>query len=437
VLTNLLPGFREVRAPLAAGYLWLLALWFLLDPSCEDGRLTESACQLDSVFSGAGLGAAAVASFAAYLLGALSITFFSAPLRRWVRVGGVQRPEFLRAVSGRAERYLRRLADETVARLSLALALTETSLEDVLDDVLGTEAAPPSRRRLWQRQRGRQLAVLRADSPAPPPPEDVQRDRLVNAMARELDDIVLTRLLGRDPDLFSEIDRHRAEVDLRLAIIPPLLVVLAVVATLVPHVAAVAVGVGAVLFVAALGWDALASQRQANEELAAALADDRVPAPALERVESEVTALIGRTRLDAMRVVASEATNAMRKAITLSGEIDSAPSRLVAAKDAVRDAQGHLTRVESTFPATVGELGAQVVEAVSAAVRLWDDPAARNASADWPADSRRLVGQSKSLALDFRDAVLVELERVKDSGRPEQRDGASPPDQAPRRFEAH
>jgi hypothetical protein len=368
-----------------------------------------------------------VTSFAAYLLGALSITFFSSPLRRWVRVGGVQRPQFLRAVSGRARRYLQRLADETVARLSLALALTETSLEDVLDDVLGTEAAPPSRRRPWHRQRGRQLAVLRADSPAPPAPEDVQRDRLVNAMARELDDIVLTRLLGRDPDLFSEIDRHRAEVDLRLAIIPPLSVVLAVVASLGSPIAAVAVGLGTVVFVVALGWDALARQRQANEELAAALADDRVPAPALERVESEVTALIGRTRLDEMRVVASEATNAMRKAIKRAGELDSAPSRLVAAKDALRDAQGHLTRVEKTFPAAVGELGAQVVEAVGGAVRLWDDPAARRGLADWPADSRRLVGESKSLALVFRDAVLVELERVKDSARPGQRDGASPP----------
>jgi hypothetical protein len=256
-------------------------------------------------------------------------------------------------------------------------------------------------------------------------------------MARELDDIVLTRLLGRDPDLFSEIDRHRAEVDLRLAIIPPLLAVFAVVATRVPPIAAIAVGVGALLFVAALGWDALASQRQANEELAAALADDRVPAPALERVESEITALIGRTRLDEMRVVASEATNAMRKAIRLAGEIDSAPSRIGAARDALRDARGHLTRVESTFPAAVGDLGAQVVKAVCAAVRLWDDPAAQSASADWPAESRRLVGQSKSLALDFRNAVLVELERVKASTRPEQHDGTLRPGQAPRRLEAH
>jgi hypothetical protein len=419
MLASLLPGFREVRAPLAAGYLWLMTLWILWTPACEDSELTRSACQLNSTFSDVGLGAVAVASFTAYLVGALSITFCSLPLRRWIQAGGAGRLEHLRPVSARAERYLQRLASETVARLSLALALTETSLRDVLDEVLDKEAPPSSRRRPWQRRPARRPAVLRADSPAPPSEEEVDRDRLVDAMARELDDIVLTRLLGRDPDLFSAIDRHRAEVDLRLAIIPPLVAALAAVAIGVPPIAAIAVGAGAILFVAALGWDALASQRQANEELAAAVADDRVPAPALERLEAEVTARIGRTKLDEMRVVAGGATNAIRKAIKLAGTIDSAPSRLAAAREAVRDAQGHLTRVESTFPAAVGELGGDAVEAIDRAVRLWEEPPARGGPTDWVAESRRLVGQSKRLGSDFRDAVLVELERVKASSRPE------------------
>jgi hypothetical protein len=442
VLTNLLPGFRELRAPLAAGYLWLLVPWILWTPACADSELTKSVCRLDSVFSGVGLGAVAVASFAAYLLGALSITFCSAPLRRWLQVGGVRRAEHLQPVSARAVRYLERVASDTVDRLSLALALTETSLKDVLDEVLSNEPPPPSRSRPWQRRPGRAPAQsrldspsrrrpwrrqpedgpmeLRADSPAPPPEEEVNRDRLVKAMARELDDIVLTRLLGRDPDLFSAIDRHRAEVDLRLAIIPPLVAVLAAVAIGIPLIAAFAVAAGAILFVAALGWDALATQRQANDELAAALADGRVPAPALERVEAEVAGLIGRSKLDELRRVASGATNAIRKAIKRAGEIDSAPSRVQAAREAVRDAQGHLERVESTFPATVGKLGGDTVQALNRAVRLWEDPTRRGESTDWQGESRRLVGESKRLASDFRDAVLAELERVKASSRPEE-----------------
>src|SRR4051812_32611317 len=112
MLTNLLPGFRELRAPLAAGYLWLAAAWVLWTPICEDSELTRSACRLDSLVSG--LGFAAVASFAAYLLGALSIAFCSWPLRRWLQGGGLHRGEHLRSVSARADRHLRRLATEGI-----------------------------------------------------------------------------------------------------------------------------------------------------------------------------------------------------------------------------------------------------------------------------------------------------------------------------------
>jgi hypothetical protein len=33
VLTSLLPGLRELRAPLSAGTIWLLAGWFAVEPS--------------------------------------------------------------------------------------------------------------------------------------------------------------------------------------------------------------------------------------------------------------------------------------------------------------------------------------------------------------------------------------------------------------------
>jgi hypothetical protein len=109
----------------------------------------------------------------------------------------------------------------------------------------------------------------------------------------------------------------------------------------------------------------------------------------------------------------------MRNAIVRAEEIDSAPSRLHAAREAVRDAQGYLTQVESTFPAAVSELGARAVDEADRAVQLWETQAGGGDSTDWTAESRRLVGQSKRLASDFRDAVLNELERVKSSAGPE------------------
>jgi hypothetical protein len=330
----------------------------------------------------------------------------------------VHRKERLRPVSARARRYLERLAAESVERMSLALAFTETSVKEVLDDVLPDQAPPPRRRPAPRVDPV--PAVLRADAPARPPQPLVDRDRLVDAMARELDEIVLTRLLGRDPEFFSAIDRHRAEVDFRLAVIPPLLAFLAAVAAHVDLAAAIALVAGGLLFAAGLGWDALSRQRQANDELAVALADGRVPSPALGRAETEAAARAERTRLEEMRAAAGQATNAMRNAILRAAELDSAPSRMHAAREAVRDAQGHLERVELTFPATVSELGARAVAEADGAVVLWETPEARVDLRDWAAESRRLVGEAKRHASDFRDAVLKELERVKSSAGPEE-----------------
>ena len=33
MLASVLPGLRELRVPLSAGFLWLLALWFAIEPT--------------------------------------------------------------------------------------------------------------------------------------------------------------------------------------------------------------------------------------------------------------------------------------------------------------------------------------------------------------------------------------------------------------------
>jgi hypothetical protein len=64
VLASLLPGVRELRAPLAAGYLWLMSGWLAWTPECGDSALTDAMCRLDSLISVLGL--AVVTSFAAF-----------------------------------------------------------------------------------------------------------------------------------------------------------------------------------------------------------------------------------------------------------------------------------------------------------------------------------------------------------------------------------
>jgi hypothetical protein len=71
-ITQLLPGLRDVRGPLIAGYLWLFAGWLLLAGHLPDrdaaGVYTRS-FEVGDALGRAGL--AAAASIAAYLLGSL------------------------------------------------------------------------------------------------------------------------------------------------------------------------------------------------------------------------------------------------------------------------------------------------------------------------------------------------------------------------------
>jgi hypothetical protein len=83
VLANLLPGIRELRAPLACGYLWLITLWIIFFPRLpQSGDQAKgglgSLYELGSAITNVGVGVAI--SFAAYVVGLLS-NGLSAPRR--------------------------------------------------------------------------------------------------------------------------------------------------------------------------------------------------------------------------------------------------------------------------------------------------------------------------------------------------------------------
>jgi hypothetical protein len=85
LLAGLLSGLREVRAPLAAGYLWLVAAWVVLEPvvpvRAEASGVVESLYRASDVLSVLGLGIAL--SFAAYILGSISSSTLTPLLRRF------------------------------------------------------------------------------------------------------------------------------------------------------------------------------------------------------------------------------------------------------------------------------------------------------------------------------------------------------------------
>jgi hypothetical protein len=73
VLTNVLPGLRDVRAPLSAGFIWLVTLWLLLEDRVptrhEASGVWASLYRLGAVIGTTGVLAAG--TFLAYLIGAV------------------------------------------------------------------------------------------------------------------------------------------------------------------------------------------------------------------------------------------------------------------------------------------------------------------------------------------------------------------------------
>jgi hypothetical protein len=137
MLSTLLPGIRELRAPLAAGYMWLLAGWIVLEPripeAAEATGLVATLYRLDDALSGFGL--AAAATFAAYLIGSLSITLLSPALRG--RFVGVPRSATslgpLKPLSEQGTTALSTLVRRTWDQMATTLALTGVSPTDVLE----------------------------------------------------------------------------------------------------------------------------------------------------------------------------------------------------------------------------------------------------------------------------------------------------------------
>jgi hypothetical protein len=73
ILASALPGFRDLRAPLIAGYMWLVFLWLLVKPEIATrpangttAAMYDLAKHAGPIWIGLGVGVAA------YLIGSVS-----------------------------------------------------------------------------------------------------------------------------------------------------------------------------------------------------------------------------------------------------------------------------------------------------------------------------------------------------------------------------
>ena len=109
MLTQILPGIREVRGPLASGLLWLLAAWLLLrdDVSNATGEVQELVRLGERLPDGP---ATAVALFAAYMIGSVSNDVFGVVIGRVTDLA-----------SGRISRWRPRVSDYSTRPMSDAV----------------------------------------------------------------------------------------------------------------------------------------------------------------------------------------------------------------------------------------------------------------------------------------------------------------------------
>jgi len=272
MLASLLPGLRELRAPLVAGFLWLLALWLWVDLPArmeveEQGGARAELLELGDAIGHPGL--IAVVTLVAYFIGSLS-----EEARRWLLANGPWLRWREATLARRGGRFStigsRRGETSTMEYLGGALAgLAATAHEKGYADVRVALGLPTEH--------------LVADGI-----HVADWEALMPAVADELfrdHGLLRTRLLVTEPLLATEAERLDAEGHLRWSVVLPGAAVLVTLA-LQDHWVWV---VGLLLIVSL----AVQGQRRLNDGadvVADALLAEVITAPSVNRLAAKIEA---------------------------------------------------------------------------------------------------------------------------------------------------
>jgi hypothetical protein len=318
MLASLLPGVRELRAPLAAGYLWLVALWIVFAPRLSELTSTEGVYRdIYNLGRAVGRPAIAIASgFVAYLIGTLSVgvtTSLNDRLNSLNRASTTVRKPILQAVLGRL--------DEALKGENRALEDLRQFLLDILQSIKRDDPATFVRIErvdvtvgdldLYYRHYQLRISLSSDDNPDQSPKfgivllalkmatdglERLERLTSNEKMRRKLAGYVVNipeyindciadlphlaaRLVGKEPEVYGSYDRLRAESEFRVGVAVPLAVVfIAMAYRSTPH------WVWGVLPCMALAELGRRSSKQAFAQLAESLNAKRLDSPVLEGI---------------------------------------------------------------------------------------------------------------------------------------------------------
>jgi hypothetical protein len=336
LLASILPGVRELRAPLAAGYLWLLNFWLWFGDALHDQGPTPGIVSklqaLEGVISTFGL--AIVISFAAYLVGAVSESVSSTVLKLIGRSRALRLPWVYRF-----------LGHYFYGPISAQDKYADVLIEDGLDLVRQAKPSHSVVRRKWgeiniqdpseeevfryhvfrvyesrafeQSDQNGENAVAtesavewgfipRRESYAG---EEAIRDSCVAAASNDMN-LVRSRLMAEQTTLYGEYDRIESEAEFRAALVPPLLV-LVIAVTIIQFLQW---GMESLLWllilipIAGLFLDALTRVRRADVVLLQAVSSGNVSSPLLESFE-RVLPMKDKTQGKPARSVPAEASS--------------------------------------------------------------------------------------------------------------------------------
>ena len=314
MITSLLPGLRELRAPLAGGYLWLLLVWLAVGDELptrneEKPPLVDRLYQLEPVVSQ--LGFAIVASVAAYVIGSIAIDM-------QVRLARFSRSVPVDPRIDRTHLAITVVRFTTVSALLAVAVLTVGQLGDQLGP-WGLVVALIALSLLWgllttmSRSLWVQLTVGRHDDAMQPAATSSSGLQVTPQGKRELEgwlavslsslpeyrhgviteslnyidsnrSLLKTRILDISEALHSEVDRPDAEATFRMALWPPL-------ALLVGHLAfaASASWTFAIVVPSILVWQSISLRRHANDALITVLvAREELSTPVVMHVKQSL-----------------------------------------------------------------------------------------------------------------------------------------------------
>ncbi len=284
MLAALLPGLRDLRAPVAAGYLWLFGLWLVFAPHLEPSAHPTGVVH-DVVTLGNAAGRAAVTAavtFAAYLVGVVSIA--ANPLIN--RLGNL-------LAATRLRRFMPRAQWQRVRATIISLVYLRIDERFLADGVIRAETA----RRLHAVQvaAGAHGTTLAAGFEADPDIVIEQARTTPAVRARLLDALLDTaapqeecrldllrtpvRIVGREADIYAAYDRYRAEYELRMGLVLPVTFLIGTLAVMASPWWTAGIFVSAMLL-----YLGVAANIQASTVLTESVGARRIDLPTLERL---------------------------------------------------------------------------------------------------------------------------------------------------------